>query len=321
MREIYENAKKTMVYLGEIGDESRAVGFLRSIIKRFRTLVATADGAADTGDPQSVDWGFRWTTQQNQVSEWIVEHVTGSAEGARDWMAVREVIESPFWQRVWIFQEVVVSKSAVLGFGTWEMDMDIVTLCFMIIELAFRTLLVKARELFCHFDDDSLVPLIKSANYLHATFVTDQRLALTRGEMPLRDFKGLLEHSRTCKATDPRDRVYAFLNLVDRGYDIKPNYGASNTPANTFATAAARIMLFEQNLDILFYANESERIDGLPSWAPDWTSPGVFRPLEIGRVLLEPPSASGNYPAVVSFPEQTSEGPGRIMRTQALFID
>ncbi|PMD26940.1 hypothetical protein NA56DRAFT_698183 [Hyaloscypha hepaticicola] len=94
--------------------------------------------------------------------------------------------------------------------------------------------------------------------------------------------KELLQHSRECRASDPRDKIYAFLGLADQGYSIIPKYTWENTIVHVLIHTAHRIITFEGNLDILEHVSEGREKLGtlLPSWVPDkanvvilkWTS-------------------------------------------------
>jgi hypothetical protein len=83
--------------------------------------------------------------------------------------------------------------------------------------------------------------------------------------------KELLQHSRECRASDPRDKVYAFLGLADQGYGIIPKYTWENTIVHVLIHIAQRIITFEGNLHILEHVGEGREKLGtlLPSWVPD----------------------------------------------------
>jgi hypothetical protein len=88
------------------------------------------------------------------------------------------------------------------------------------------------------------------------------------------DLKTALQHSRNCLASDPCDRVYAFLGLADKGYSIVPDYRIENSIVHVLIETAQRIILYEKKLDILRFTSQGRTKLGsfLPSWVPDWTS-------------------------------------------------
>lgn len=89
------------------------------------------------------------------------------------------------------------------------------------------------------------------------------------------DLKTHLQHSRHCEASDPRDRIYAFLNLAQKGYAIVPDYSMENTVVHAMISAARRIIEYEKTLEILEHTSRGREKLGyfMPSWVPDWTSP------------------------------------------------
>ncbi|CZR68417.1 uncharacterized protein PAC_18316 [Phialocephala subalpina] len=84
----------------------------------------------------------------------------------------------------------------------------------------------------------------------------------------------VLNLSRSCDSTDPRDRVYAMLGLVDPSYNIIPSYHRSNTVTDVFTAAARAAIMHDNRLDILLDANEVGRNKNLllPTWVPDFTT-------------------------------------------------
>jgi len=117
--------------------------------------------------------------------------------------------------------------------------------------------------------------------YLDAT-----RLKLSRinyadpNELNLRPpLRMLIDTHRFSKSTDPRDKVYAFLGLADRGMApfrshpdaLVPNY---NLSVQEVYTETARVLLTSyRNLSLLSHVEDSSqrRIANLPSWVPDYS--------------------------------------------------
>ena len=96
------------------------------------------------------------------------------------------------------------------------------------------------------------------------------------------DLKILLQHSRNCESSDPRDRVYAFLGLAHRGYGIVPDYSFSHTIIHVLVQTAQQIINYDKSLDILQHVRRGRDKLGtfLPTWVPDWTSKELVPGLE-----------------------------------------
>lgn len=89
----------------------------------------------------------------------------------------------------------------------------------------------------------------------------------------------MLFHTRSCKSTDPRDKVFSVLGLVDPAiYGVKPDY--RNTLGQAYTTAARSVITKSQSLDILAAGQNPERQEGLPSWVPNLNSEWKARPLK-----------------------------------------
>lgn len=115
--------------------------------------------------------------------------------------------------------------------------------------------LVHARKL-----DDSLQ---------RARFMANCKISQSVDEMNLRI---LLNHSRRCNSSDPRDKIYAFLGCTSLNYSIVPDYSPAKSVRDLFMESVRRIILQENNLTILHDAVQSTKTYSLPSWTPDWTS-------------------------------------------------
>jgi hypothetical protein len=92
------------------------------------------------------------------------------------------------------------------------------------------------------------------------------------------DLLQLLRHTRRFKSTDPRDRVFALFGLALETQStssppvLKADYRMS---IEGLYCLVAKVMLTSSvTVDVLSYAQShlKNRIDGLPSWVPDWTA-------------------------------------------------
>jgi hypothetical protein len=104
------------------------------------------------------------------------------------------------------------------------------------------------------------------------------------------DLKTLLWHSRNCDASDPRDRVYAFLGLAHKGYAIVPDYTSKNTVVHVLIETARRIIKYEKTLNILEHVCHGRENLGsfLPTWVPDWTTKEIDCDFKEYASLLTP---------------------------------
>jgi hypothetical protein len=140
------------------------------------------------------------------------------------------------------------------------------------------------------------------------------------------DLVKLLSHPRMCKASDPRDHVYAFVGLVDPGYSIIPDYASGNTIQNVLSKTAQCIILHEENLDVLIHTDvtQSRLQSTLPSWVPDWTSdlrvtgfPGIGVPTADGVNSSRTKGAACRGAKL----DATFADEGKILKTSGILVD
>lgn len=98
----------------------------------------------------------------------------------------------------------------------------------------------------------------------------------------------LIDMHRLTDATDPRDKVYAFLSLASRKsspapelISIKPDY--QTRVQRVYTEAAAALLRSSGDLYLLSHVQDQSvtKIRGLPSWVPDYSVPLHPYPLEL----------------------------------------
>ena len=89
-----------------------------------------------------------------------------------------------------------------------------------------------------------------------------------------------MTQTRRCKCTDPRDRVYALLGLLDQKYDIVPDY--EKPVAEVYQEKFKSYMKKQHtygNLKLLAYCEMHDPASNSPSWVPDWSRENKCEPL------------------------------------------
>ncbi|KAF9767656.1 hypothetical protein IL306_015155 [Fusarium sp. DS 682] len=92
----------------------------------------------------------------------------------------------------------------------------------------------------------------------------------------------VLSDFRDLEATDPRDKIFAFLNLAEDGLGLVPDYNADVADVFIQATKAMIQKRIGSHLAVLSHVQDSSdtRVQGLPSWVPDFSA-------RLGRVPFE----------------------------------
>ncbi|KAI1010288.1 hypothetical protein LB503_004978 [Fusarium chuoi] len=221
--------------------------------------------------------------QWSRIQDYVLEHmhIDKFVDGL---IAFYDVLSSPWWNRAWICQEFLVSRQVTFMFGnhfvSWKQ-------CWRIMN-AFcgmhkydllnreRFLASQSQPVGCPGDRQicRILDMVKQRNL--NSQIDHVRTALKmkmcwRGGM---DLMTLLSHSRSCKSSDDRDRVYAMLGLALPGYNILPDYSSDMSASEVMIITTRAIIEKEKSLDILVEATKLVRSRNLdiPSWVVDWSS-------------------------------------------------
>ncbi|KAJ3547922.1 hypothetical protein NM208_g1252 [Fusarium decemcellulare] len=213
MSKIYSRAAAVLVYLGEAADNSDlAVQFILE---------------CDNPSPG--------TTALTYIKSDVLAQ------------ALRRFFHRPWFSRVWVIQEVLLSTEKIVYCGE-------------------KVLPWSAIKNFNHYhtstSSQSQLP------YVVSTSEKSFRERTTEDSM----LKALLD-SRHCEATDPRDKVYSLLPLLDffnKPLGLTPRY--QDTLVQVY-TDCAKALLADQGWKMLSAVQGGPGTNNLPSWVPDWSVP------------------------------------------------
>jgi hypothetical protein len=103
----------------------------------------------------------------------------------------------------------------------------------------------------------------------------------------------LLVESRNCLSTDPRDKIFALLPLFAQRGAHFPVANYESTVVDTY-TSISTILLREHGPDALSTVINSQ-LEGLPSWATDWSIPPSSNRLSLKDILKFPHFKPSSY--------------------------
>jgi hypothetical protein len=221
-------------------------------------------------------------TDADTPDEWIRTSLE-RAEDLWQWQALGHIFARPYWRRVWIRQEVAVATEVYVLCGNRTQKW---TTLVMACEILSQNL----------FEFDSIVAEISpyTSGYHQAIFIDTIRENIR--DAGSAGFQNMLFHNRACESTDPRDRVYAVLGIVnnDEVKGLEPDY--SMQKEEVFRAAVESLIHNTRSLDVLSACQDPERESGLPSWVPnfevDWKAQ-ILRVKEGGENLYH---ASADIP-------------------------
>ena len=102
----------------------------------------------------------------------------------------------------------------------------------------------------------------------------------------------VLEIARQSSSTDPRDKVFALLNICSDPTSalIQPDYSLDKS--EVFTKVASAIIQTGQGPRLLLNAGVPDQTSSLPSWVPDWSQNDTHYRNVVGMIFLDP---EGDY--------------------------
>ncbi|KAE9370982.1 HET-domain-containing protein [Stipitochalara longipes BDJ] len=178
-----------------------------------------------------------------------------------------EILSRPWFTRVWILQELVLSQTPWIQCGQYRIRW----------------------HSFCEAVMSSTSPSWKSDSRLLLSNMNQIRLKFRKGSksemrerFPGSSLLDILLDRRGCALSDPRDMIYAHLGLVSHALmsEIPINY---DKPVVQVYEDLARSYLKWASLGMVLSVVETvqpeDRRVYLPSWVPDWTSRQLSAPI------------------------------------------
>ena len=222
-----------------------------------------------------------------RYSKYWVDESKRLPYGDKGLRAVYSLISCPWFERLWMWQEVrLANPEAVLmcGFDT-------------LLWMSFRTaMFCIARKL--HGKKHSiLIPELFIARIREIS-------QLVESDDLDAHFLKIMDDTRHCKYTDPRDRVYAILNLLEPSAEnifIEPDY--EKTTMQVYQEVTLRYIDQYMDTNKLTSSGLNDTLSKMPTWVTDWTVVNTATPL-----IIEKPSG-------YSFPKVQHGGAGILSAT------
>lgn len=194
--------------------------------------------------------------------------------------AIRQILNMPWFTRVWTFQEIVLARSAVLKCGDYHMPWSHLETLLVGMEL-YRPGQEVGRS-FLRGSEDAAFEMTKNRVYRRDPDLYD--LATGPANVSL---IALLHELRKRQATDPRDKVYALLNVAIDVFsnDLRPDYHLSHL--EVYAMTCKWLLARYRNLAFLSLVEKKDKPD-LVSWVPDFRSKDDFNFMHQARLIFRP---------------------------------
>lgn len=247
MRDIYRTAVRVLVWLGRYHEPSDDLlevdkhiwgfgkmpqGTQETATRIFSTLMPLAIEVYDNRD---APYECRLPTESL------------SAVSRVEWIELFRLFRRPWFQRLWVIQEVSVARHAQVLYGHCKMSWpDFSTVC--------EHIGLKTSSIGLGSNLGNLFMDLMPAN---STFVAlEERCTLLE----------LLRRYGERLSTDPRDRIYSLLGICNDGEGVTINY--EKPYCDVYADWVWRKIQTTGNLDVFSLCVFSETHD-CPSWVPD----------------------------------------------------
>jgi Heterokaryon incompatibility protein (HET) len=253
MRDIYAKAEKVVVWLGEPADAKSAMFLLTEL--RFLKWATHPE-----------EWA-RWLDMQRSV---ILE----SNLAATKWKAFLELLNHPWFERVWVIQELASARSVDIIYGGYRISWRLFLTDLTIVHRD------EMKDVFGLFQGSG-VPGISTPEKdplapKNAVSMNEFRDLLSRGDYaPLHT---VLVEFLSWKATLGVDKIFALLPLTDSTQSLKGLVDYFKPVCEILVGVSVHCIQKERDIAFLNFAGigwgnigrDQSHID-LPSWAVDWT--------------------------------------------------
>ncbi|KAG8528425.1 uncharacterized protein KY384_007343 [Bacidia gigantensis] len=217
MGRIYASAQHTVIYMGDLTPASEAL---------LKHLSLCSDRREDSSDDAMKD-------------------------------GVRDILERPWFYRVWVFQELVLSRDPWIQCGR---------------------LRVRWNQLYDHMKPRSEAPMLRKASnsfrQMHEAHVKYKESLLSIDKRP--KLGDLVATHKGFGAADPRDMIYAFLGVASEVLDPDLAIDYKKSCVDLYIDFACCAIRYHDYSRLLSLVSESlsnqQRMPDLPSWVPDWSS-------------------------------------------------
>jgi hypothetical protein len=288
MGEIYKNCDECLVYLGDELEDIASSMAPPPVLSFGDGTQPLLEDQTDECRKPSIRRIFSFLQELGQLethgngenlSELSVFQKTTSNEDNTASLEVFEALErflnprfTPWWSRIWVVQEITLPGRVVLIHGT-------ISASWSMFERAASEYIIHSRpscaaviaslpydRMNVILDPCSRILAIKHLRIAQYRTVDKDQIGYSRSLLTL------LRTFRDRNASDPRDKVYALLGLVQERVSMIPDYSLGDV--EVYRQATLESIYNSKDLSVFSTELGQKSRSDLPSWIPDWSAPG-----------------------------------------------
>lgn len=239
MTNIYANAQRVIVWLGEEADDSKhALATLQHVGRQIGTTKSgRVIAAPDAAEPHL----------------WRNDHAPSF--GHRTWQALMDFVERAWFYRIWCWQEINLgSRHALLQCGGDT--------------ISWSTFWV---AVLCLHNKDRLPSIRFRERCRHIVFL--------KYDMAGHSMSNIVDISRSKGCANPRDKIYGLLGLTPTSFRSSIVVDYLRPVQDVYREAFLMHLNTTKRLELLKHCDLANRQIGGPSWVPDWSKTEFAAPI------------------------------------------
>ena len=214
-------------------------------------------------------------TELKRRREWYDETVLGEKlfreyipqETSPRWQAFLNLLDQPYFGRIWVLQEVAVARTVHAVYGNRYIDWGTLVES---LRMFLNEKSADSRALLYSAGDNYKTRQVSNAPGFASIMTTTKQL-LEEGNSP--PLSVLLQATHAFKAKDPRDKLFALLGISHPSTwgPVRADY--TKDVVSLYRETARHIIFDEQSLLLLHHTGigNTRNVKDLPSWVPDWS--------------------------------------------------
>ena len=244
-------------------ERNQQVGIMRHIYKNASRVVVWLGPSSEDRTK-----AMELVSELNEHSQdrAYIEKKIATRESLEDFYALCRLFDLDYWKRVWVVQEVFSAKDIVVHCGRTT--------------IAWQKLVGVQNMLFENYDSQLADMFLEHpAMRGYIAWHGPNALRLVYGDLPPDPpdlFEIVLKHVSK-EASDPRDKIYAFIGISKQNGTHLIDY--SSSVRHIYMNFVYHTVLQSTSLDILCAlqrrGNDSNQYE-LPSWVPNWSLKRAF---------------------------------------------